>query len=117
MIKKIKLNELSELINTKDNETARQWCLSRGVEIFGKNARRYVLELDIAEALDTEVITYLINKYGFENWAEVYKLYCDNNFEGVVNLKYAALLKKGSKQNEKYVAKSNSANKFLNDVA
>lgn len=116
-MKKIKLKDLSIILGLKTTDKARLWCLKNNIEIFGKNTQRYVLEMDVAVEVDTDGITYLVKKYG-DNWALVYQLYRDNNFEGLINLKFANLLAKGSRMNERIVVgKSDSAQKFLKNIA
>ncbi|MEI7594129.1 MAG: hypothetical protein WCK02_00155 [Bacteroidota bacterium] len=116
-MEQIKLNKLAEHLGFKKNDIARQWCVNLNIPIYGKNSMRYVLAMDVAMELDTDLITCLIKKYGPDNWSAVYKMYKENNFEGLVNIKYSAMLKQGSTASEKYESKSKSSAKFLKDVA
>ena len=116
-MEQIKLNKLAEHLGLKKNDTARLWCINNNIPIYGKNSMRYVMLMDVALEVDTDLITCLIKKYGIDNWSAVYKMYKENNFEGLVNIKYSALLKQGSAASEKYESKSKSSAKFLKDVA
>lgn len=116
MDNKILLTELAAMLKVKKVDTARQWCLKKGIPIFDKNSHRWVLAEDVAIELDRQLIAYLIDKYGKEHGKKVYTMYRNNDVEGLIELKFSSKIDMIRPRHSDYKPKSDTSAKFLNEI-
>lgn len=113
---KILLTELATMLKVKKVDTARLWCIERGIPIFGRNQRRWVLARDVEIEQDLDLIAYLIDRYGKEHWYKVYSMYKDNDVEGLIELKFASKIDRIRPRHSDYKPKTDISAGFLNEI-
>lgn len=114
MTKKIKLEEVRQLLGVYDNEAAQDWCIKNDIPVYGKKQKRFVYEMDLGIVSDAELITNLITKYGKDKWWDIYLLYLENKYHELINVKFAHILYNGIQTNISVQPLSESAQKFMN---
>jgi deoxyribodipyrimidine photolyase len=66
------LPQVAELINVKDNESAKKWLKKNGIKIHNFSRNPFVYSIEVASEIDKPYVQQLRNKYP-DKWKDRYR--------------------------------------------
>ena len=105
---KLKLTELTKILEVKNLRTTISWCKKHGVATFNKGKLKFVYLVDFNLAVDSPFIESLKIKFP-QNWSEIYATYKRFDYEKLVEL----LVPQNALSRRNFYVEGNVENNFL----